>query len=285
MIRYFPRINIHPVLMIFIILSMLTGTFMELSIILAIVFFHELGHYIAAVIHDWRIKQIMLWVFGGVMDVEEHSTRPAKEEVIVTLAGPFQHVIIYLGLIVCNEFQLLPNSVLDLAYYYNTVILLFNLLPIWPLDGGKLLLQCQSLVFPFRKAYYSTLLVSMIISIIFLVIQLVFFPFTLSAFLLLLFLFMENRNEWKQRYYVFIRFLMSRYYNGPSKIGSNSIVVSHETMVLDVFSKFFRDRKHAIYVVFPGNRRKSIDENDCLHSFFHDKSYSKTVGEITDYMT
>src|SRR5690625_7588673 len=93
--KFIPPIHVHPLLMIFMIISFLTGTFMELSIILAIVLFHELGHFLFARLFHWRIHSIMLWVFGGVMKTEEHGNKPIHEDALVTIAGPLQHIIIY----------------------------------------------------------------------------------------------------------------------------------------------------------------------------------------------
>src|SRR5690625_926455 len=135
--KFIPPIHVHPLLMIFMIISFLTGTFMELAIILAIVLFHELGHFLFARLFHWRIHSIMLWVSGGVMKTEEHGNKPIHEDALVTIAGPMQHVIIYVGLFVLSTTFVLPESVYGLILYYNMTILIFFLLPLWSLDGVK----------------------------------------------------------------------------------------------------------------------------------------------------
>jgi stage IV sporulation protein FB len=227
----------------------------------------------------------MLWAFGGVMETDEHGNRPIWEEALVLIAGPFQHVLIYIGLFIISSMQLLPASVLDLIYYYNTIILLFNLLPIWPLDGGKLLFLFLSSYFPFKTAYHFIILFSMCLSIFLLLLQLWLFPFTLSALLIMLFLFVENRVEWKHRYFVFIRFLLKRYEGDSSVSSIKSIVLPHNSSLMDVFSHFKRQNKHAIYVTFPDQKRKMIDENECLRNYFYYKHYNKTMGEIVDFVS
>lgn len=271
--------------MVFIAIAFITGTFMELSIILTIVFIHELGHYFMALVFKWRIRGIMLWVFGGVMDTDEHGNRPTHEEVLVTIAGPFQHIIIYIIVFFVSAGELLPSSVLELIIYYNTAIFVFNLLPIFPLDGGKLLFLCLSSMLPYRKAYHSVIIFSIVLSLLLLLLQFLILPFTLSAFLLMIFLCMENRTEWKHRYYVFIRFLLNRYEGNTTVTGVRPIVVSSQSSLMHVFARFKREKKHPIYIIFPGNVRKSVDENDCLRSYFHDKQYNKTIGELVEYIT
>ncbi len=253
---------------------------MELTIILFIVLFHELGHYLVARLFDWRIKQIMLWVFGGVMETDEHGTRPIREEVLVTIAGPMQNVVIYMILYVLSNLNLVPASIIELAWYYNTAIIMFNLLPIWPLDGGKLLFLFLASYLPYKKAYHTTIISSMIITVLLLLLQLIFFPFTLSTFLLMIFLFSENRSDWKQRYYVFIRFLLKRYEGNAVVKIVQPIHVSNNHVLMDVFEQFRQEKKHPVYVSFPERKRITMDENECLRSYFHDLQYDKTIGEI-----
>lgn len=280
--KFLPSIHVHPILLVFIIISFLTGTFTELLIILSIVLFHELGHFTAAKVFNWRIKGIMLWVFGGVMDTDEHGTRPLYEEMIVTVAGPIQHLFIYMLILFFSlNTTAVPPSIIDSMLFYNTVILIFNLLPIWPLDGGKLLYQMLSVILPYRKSYNYVIIFSICTIGTLLIIQLFFISFTLSAFILFLFLFMENRSDWKKRYYVFIRFLLRRYQGDIYVKGVRPIVVPHHMFLMDVFNQFHREKKHTIYITFSGKVQRSIDDMDCLHSYFHEQDYRKSIGEIT----
>ncbi|ALX48202.1 site-2 protease family protein [Lentibacillus amyloliquefaciens] len=284
-VKWLPQIHIHPVLLIFIIISFLTGTFIDLLTILVIVLLHELGHFTAAKIFGWRVRGIMLWVFGGVMETDENGTRPFHEEVLVTLSGPLQHVLIYGLIFIISGTQALVPSVIEMAYFYNTVILLFNLLPIWPLDGGKLMFLIFSEVMPFRKSYGFTIILSFCINMIAVVALFSFVSFTLSAFLLFSFLLMDNRKDWKQRYYVFVRFLLHRY-EGKTRLNRfRSIDIPFDTMLMDVFNLFHRDKNHTIYVTLANGRRYQLNEAECLHSYFHDRQYRKTAGDIVSHVS
>src|SRR5699024_6718548 len=161
-----PPIHLHPILMVFIVIAFLTGTFVELLIIFCIVLFHEIGHYTMASWFKWRIRSIVLWVFGGVMDPDECGNRPLYEELSVTMAGPFQHVILYLILFTGMSAGFVSQSILELAFYYNTVILLFNLIPIWPLDGGKILFLLLSKWLPYKTAHQTIILISILASLL-----------------------------------------------------------------------------------------------------------------------
>ncbi|MFC4558947.1 site-2 protease family protein [Virgibacillus kekensis] len=282
LLKKLPAIRIHPILLIFIIVSFLTGTFVELMIILGIVFFHELGHYMMAAAFQWRIRGIMLWVFGGVMDTDEYGTSPLHEELLVTIAGPFQHLFVYMGLWLLPVEQMLPSSIIELIFFYNTVILLFNLLPVWPLDGGKIVFLILSAILPYRKAYNYVILFSLCTCFIVLVVQFFVIQFTMSSFMLFLFLLIENRTDWKQRYYVFLRFLLQRYYGNTDLKGIRSIEVSYDNKLIEVFTRFYRTKKHSIFVTYPDRTRLPIDEMDCLHSYFHKRQHQQSIGEIAE---
>jgi|SRR5690625_2479247 len=279
------KFHIHPILIVFILISFITGTFVEMSIILSIVLIHEFGHFIMASYFKWRIRRIMLWVFGGVMETDEHGNKPIWEEALVIIAGPFQHIFIYIAIFFISMLQLMPSSAVDLILYYNTIIFIFNLLPIWPLDGGKLLFLFLSTKLPFKSAYHFIILFSMCTSIILLILQLLLFPFTLSVLLIMLFLFIENRVEWKNRYFVFMRFLLKRYDGDSTVNGIKSIVLPHSCSLMDAFSHFKRQKKHTIYVTYPDQKRKMIDEKECLRNYFYHKHYNKTMGEITKLLS
>jgi len=255
-------------LIIFIVIALFTGMFIEIFIILVIVFIHELGHFLAAKYYGWRVLHINLWIFGGELVTEEHSERPLFEQVVVTLAGPFQHLLIYLFIIICNYFSFLPEHIMHIIFIYNTVILFFNFLPIWPLDGGKLLFIFLCLIFPYRLAYSTILIVAMCLCIVLFLSQLLFFSFTLSAIIIFAYLLLRNITEWKQRFFVFMRFLLQRYHMKRDKKHREHLYVPAEAKIIDILSKFKISHNYMIHIIQDVDRRKVVSEESCLHYFF-----------------
>lgn len=242
---------------------------------LLIVCIHELGHVMMALNFKWRIEKIMIWVFGGVMKTAEHGSRPLSEEALVVIAGPFQHVLIFGCLFLFGNY--IPDPLLTTLHNANMMIFLFNLLPVWPLDGGKLLSLVLASILPCRKAHTYTIVLSVIFGIILLSIQFIYFPFQLTSACLVLFLLMENRTEWKQRYYAFIRFLLKR----PSmKIKKVTVTKSaHDERLLVVLSRLRRNRHH-IFTFGEKNNEQKVHESELLQAYFSSGSYDKTVGEF-----
>jgi len=129
-----------------------------LGIITALFFFasvlvHELAHSLVARKRGIPIKQITLFMFGGVSSLEgEPSTAPV--EAWIAFVGPLTSIII--GVVFFALSLLMrPASPLGLATEYlafaNFVLGVFNLLPAFPLDGGRVL---HALVWRWTKSRY-----------------------------------------------------------------------------------------------------------------------------------
>ncbi|MHA6252124.1 site-2 protease family protein [Oceanobacillus sp. CAU 1775] len=233
-----------------------------------------------AKIFKWRIRKIMLWIFGGVMETDDYGTRSMKEDVLVTIAGPAQHLTIYLIFVLLHEIGLMNETLYQTAITYNLVILLFNLLPIWPLDGGKLLFFLMTLKYPYRASYNVALLISMVLCSVLFIGHLLFFPFTLSFLCIILFIFFENQLEWKRRFYLFLRFLLKRYEGIQPVSRLETLYCSGDSKLIDVFSSFKRERKHTLIVTDKPDLADNIDEMDLLHAYFYKKQYRETLYEI-----
>lgn len=277
--KIIPPIHIHPVLIFFVAISLLTGTFTEMAIIFLIVFIHEMGHYAMARYFGWRIRRVMLWVFGGVMETEEHGNRPIKEEMWVTLAGPLQHLFIYAILFISLSLGWIPEVIFQKALSYNTIILLFNLLPIWPLDGGKILFLYLNILYPFKQALTIIYLFSLSLCVVFGVGYLLFYPFTLTFTLIMVFLFLENRLEWKRRMYVFMRFLMERYRGKHSIQKVEPLYLTGDLTLMEVFQQFKRGKRHTV-IISTDSIPLRIDETDFLHAYFYHKQYASRIEEL-----
>lgn len=250
---------------------------MECIIVFVIVSIHEAGHFFAAKIFKWNIIKIKLWMFGGVMETDEYASRSLREDIIVTLAGPSQHIWLFFLLQFLEHTSSLSPSLLQFAYQYNWTIFLFNLLPILPLDGGKLWFSGLSFQLPFRIAHTITIVTSSIFILIVISILIYQHELAFSTYLLFAFLFWENRLEWKQRFYIFIRFLINREDFPIEQQKQQPIMAPKQTKLIDLFSQFRRDCYHEIFVQ---DSFFVTDEQHCLHTYFYLKGHHATVEDV-----
>ncbi|WP_026563438.1 M50 family metallopeptidase [Bacillus sp. UNC41MFS5] len=274
-------ITIHPLLWIVIALAVATAHFLEVCLLLGIIFIHELGHAAAASFFSWRIKKITLLPFGGVAEMDEHGNRPLKEEMIVVLAGPLQHVwmvALAYGLI---SMDLISVDLFHLFFSYNLMILVFNLFPVWPLDGGKLVFLLLSLKSSFPNAHRLTLILSLVSLSIFSLVIVVAAPTHINVWVIIAFLYFSLYHEWKQRRFIFMRFLLERHYGKKSSLQTlKPIEANEEDLLIHVLEKFQRGCKHPIIVEADGKEKGMLDENELLHAYFTEKRLTDKISDL-----
>jgi Zn-dependent protease len=122
------------------------ATYAVMGVVAAVVFFcsillHELGHALVARRNGMKIEGITLWLFGGVAQFRETFKSPGSE-FRIGIAGPavsFVLGVAFIGAAALTTFSTALNGTLFWLGYINLFLLLFNLLPALPLDGGRLL--------------------------------------------------------------------------------------------------------------------------------------------------
>jgi len=101
---------------------------------------HELGHSIVARRFGVHMRGITLFIFGGVAEMADEPPS-AKAEFWVAIAGPIVSVVLgFLFLVLSAVPQPLPTAaVLNYLGIINLILVVFNLIPAFPLDGGRVL--------------------------------------------------------------------------------------------------------------------------------------------------
>ncbi|MGD2215530.1 MAG: site-2 protease family protein [Gemmatimonadales bacterium] len=134
------------------------GTYFTMALIGALLFFasvllHELAHSAVARARGIQVEGITLFIFGGMARIRSEATNP-RDEFLITIVGPLSSALIGAVLLV---FAGLADSIglhrafADVAAYLavlNFILAVFNLIPGFPLDGGRLL---RSLVWHLTK--------------------------------------------------------------------------------------------------------------------------------------
>lgn len=120
------------------------------------VLLHELGHSFMAMNYGIRVRDVTLSAIGGVARIEHFPSRPATE-IFIALAGPAMNVAIVVALApvlivygllaglafpgdyLARAFTVSPGGLLLGLVYANVLMVAFNLLPLFPMDGGRIL--------------------------------------------------------------------------------------------------------------------------------------------------
>ncbi len=134
----FTRVSIHPGLFLVLFLACVVGRLGELLQAFLVLVMHETFHAMAANALHYRIESVELLPFGGVARMEDSAASP-RAEWIIAFAGPFCTFIAAGG--IATALSVWPEVKSSLMYLMNMHVALgvFNLLPAFPLDGGRML--------------------------------------------------------------------------------------------------------------------------------------------------
>jgi len=112
------------------------------------VLLHELGHVFAARRYGVKTRDVTLWPFGGIASMERMPDKPSQE-LIVALAGPAVNVVIAAALLLwlgprldAEALTAIDDPAVSLAAKLagaNIILVLFNMIPAFPMDGGRVL--------------------------------------------------------------------------------------------------------------------------------------------------
>lgn len=139
------------------------------------VILHELAHSIMAIRYGIKVRQIVLFIFGGVSDIEEEP-RDFRKEFKIAIVGPVTSFAL-VGIFSFLRFLIESIAVgtdaptilqaIDAILYYGAVVNLmlgaFNLIPAFPLDGGRIL---RAVLIKYKRDYDSATRIVVRISII-----------------------------------------------------------------------------------------------------------------------
>ena len=129
---------------ILILIGLLSGYIKNIMIILVIVLVHELGHVFFFSLFKMDIESIVIYPFGGVSKVNKKIHERIYKDILISLGGIIFQGLLIMVIYLLYKYSFIVNSTYNMYISYNKSIILFNLIPIIPLDGSKLQLSICS---------------------------------------------------------------------------------------------------------------------------------------------
>ncbi len=185
------KIKVDLKIFLIIILYILTKNIKVFAISFIFILLHELGHAITGVILGLKIKKININVLGLSIEFENYGKERLNNKIIIDMAGPAINIITFIiAVIFKNE---------EIAYI-NILLAIINLLPIYPLDGGRivknLLLKShnykQVVGYTEKISKDTLIIITAISSIVILYIK------NVGIFLVILYLWSIALKEWRK---------------------------------------------------------------------------------------
>lgn len=193
------QFKVHPLFFVLALALVAFGQALNFVWTFIALLLHELGHAAFARLRGFVVKKMVLLPFGAMMSTEESFD--ASSSVMIGLAGPVTNLV--LALIVLGIWWLWPSVYpFTIAFFYANLSLgIFNLLPVYPLDGSRIVLGlCKNKL----KAVKGLQIAGVIASILFLglFVGSFFFGLNFSFGIIAVFLFYGAAFATKDEMYV-----------------------------------------------------------------------------------
>lgn len=155
---------------------------------------HEGAHMLVAAYFHYPIESVTIYPFGVSAQVKYIGMGNVWQELLIVVAGPCMHLIFPWIFSLFEQFGFISISYMDYLCMLNTSILVFNLLPIYPLDGGRAMQSIYHLLFPYTMAQRLTMLSSVLHLFLLFYYNILT---TWSAYIVMGFLCMQILMSWK----------------------------------------------------------------------------------------
>jgi len=133
------EIRLHPLFVLMVLLAAAAGELPSLTVSFGAVLYHELMHVLAAALLGYPVTVLELLPYGSVAKIEGLYEEAPHAELLIALAGPASNLLMVMALTTLKSYTGLEFPGQERFVQVNLQLALFNLLPLWPMDGGRVL--------------------------------------------------------------------------------------------------------------------------------------------------
>lgn len=206
-------IKINYLTYYFLIVFFLCGLIKNGIIIFVIVFIHELGHFVAAYFNKYKVISITIYPFGGITKLEKDINSPLIKDLFLAVNGVVFQIILFFVYRIFYINGLISLKTFNLFNMYNNLIMIFNLLPIHPLDGANI----SEIILNKFCSYKKSLQINFFISIIFIIVFIFYNAYySLNNLLIISFLIVKLIEYKKSIKHLVNKFFLERIFNNYS---------------------------------------------------------------------
>jgi Zn-dependent protease/CBS domain-containing protein len=256
-------------------LSLLTTILLFVCVLL-----HELGHSYIAKGYGVEIKDITLMLLGGVSSMEEIPREPAHE-FKMAFAGPLVSLIIgfvLLGLNIAFASSVPSYSatwvylMVNILATINIVLAIFNLIPAFPMDGGRILRSIFARRMSYIRATHYAASVGKMFAFL---MALIGVASNLWLVLIAFFVYMGASEEDKS---TTVTVSLEKYKVG--EVMSKDVISVEPEMKVEDLSHFMFENKHLGYPVIKGNSLKGIVTFTDIRNVLPHERYAVLVSDV-----
>lgn len=239
------------------------SSFKTFLIYMFVVIIHEFAHYYTAKKLGYKLGNIYIMPYGVCLNYS-NNIFSGNDEFLIAIAGPLTN---YIMCVLCVAiWWLFPETyyVLDYFCFCNLILATFNILPCFPLDGGRMAVCVLTKYIDRSKAIKITLFLNYIFSFVLVSLFIIslFKNINFSYIFIAIFLFSGTLNPKKYSNYehMFVNSNKQKLYKKgcPVKI----LAISSSIKLYKIMAKFSPFKYNIIYVILPNGAVKVLSENN-----------------------
>lgn len=252
----FSKMHFHYTYIIMAFGLIITGYFANLIVFTSLILIHELGHITMSYLFKYKIKKIIFYPYGGLTKLDTFINTDINKDLIVGISGILFQELYFIIIFIMFEKGIIREYIYNLFVNYNKSILLFNILPIIPLDGSKIVNLLLSKIFNFNLANIITIIISFLSLILILIFKV--FENNYTIIMIIGILLQNIYTYYNKLSFIYNRFLLERYlYDFKYK----------QIKIISDKNKMYKNKKHIFNV-----NNYLINEKDYLTLFFRKNS-------------
>lgn len=256
------KYKLHPLFIIYLIFLVILGQFTSILIYFFVVLIHELTHSIIAKKLGYKLDKLLIMPYGVCLNYKTNSFTP-QDEILIAISAPLVNLLIA---VVCFAlWWIYPVTFLytQRFCYANLILFTFNILPCYPLDGGRVVAGILTKKFDRKLAIKITILFNILFCIVLIltfILGIFFNIININLLIIALFLFvgiLEPNNSSSYNY--LSAKSMSTFYSSKSKQVKFLFINSSEK-IYKIIAKMSKYKFNVFYVIFPNEKIKILTE-------------------------
>ncbi|MBX0322783.1 site-2 protease family protein [Halomicroarcula sp. F13] len=255
----------------------LVGTLAAVGLFVSVTL-HELGHAWAAMRYDLEVESITLWILGGLASFKQ-MPREWNREFWIAVAGPITSILVgvvcYAGLLALPASATVTLFVVGWLAVTNVFLAVFNMLPAFPMDGGRVLRALLARSRPYASATRIAARIGTAFAVLFAVVGALSF----SPLLLLLALFIYAAATGESRTVALSDLLDGLTVGDVARPAA--LTIEAEASVEDLVDRMFADRSTEFTVTQGGEVVGVVTVAD-FHALSQAERSSDTVADLME---
>ncbi len=164
------QVKVDLKVFLFFLIFLVTKNIKIYSILMLFALIHELGHLIIGLLLGFKPEKMTILPYGLKISFKTSNKDLNKKiqkanllsikKIVLALAGPITNIICIIVTLIISKNIILEKEFYENIMYANILIAVFNMLPIYPLDGGRIVKEVIHIIYGLRKSYKYTQIVS-----------------------------------------------------------------------------------------------------------------------------